>query len=211
MKKLVGLPALFALCLLLSGEVSAQKSLTLVGSYGSTNQRDDSKGSYGFGAQYRYFVRPNIAVGVSARYITENIDRELALKTIRGKATNIPVNLMAEYYFGTRGIKPYAGLEAGLNIQKIQGYNIIVDKSTIKPGISPKVGVILPLGRRLQFMIEGSYDVVIGSDNAVNVDGTKIGNELYSVKNSNQSITVTGGIRYIFGKMEKKVKSVPEP
>lgn len=210
MKKFFGLSA-FLVSLFIAGSASAQKSLTLLGTYGSTNQREDTKGAYGFGAQYRYFVKPNMAIGLSAKYITEDIDRPLSIKTIRGKATNIPVNLMAEYYFGKRGIRPYAGLEAGLNIQKIEGYNIIVDKSTIKPGISPKIGVIMPMGRRLQLMVEGSYDVIIGSANAVNVDPTKIGNDLYSVKNSNQSITVTGGIRYIFGKIEKKVKPVAEP
>ncbi|MCF2444118.1 porin family protein [Dyadobacter sp. CY345] len=211
MKKLFGLSTLLLLSFFFSGTASAQKSLTLLGTYGITNQSDDSDGAYGFGAQYRYFVKPNMAIGLSAKYITEDINRELSLKTIRGRATNIPVNLMGEYYFGSRGIKPYVGLEVGLNIQKIEGFNIIVDKSTIRPGVSPKVGIILPMGRRLQFMVEGSYDVVIGSANSVNVDATKIGNELYSVKNSNQSITVTGGIRYIFGKMEKKVKPVPEP
>ncbi len=211
MKKLFGLSSLLLLSFFFSGTASAQKSLTLLGTYGSTNQRDDSDGAYGFGAQYRYFVKPNMAIGLSAKYITEDINRELSLKTVRGRATNVPVNLMGEYYFGNKGIKPYVGLEVGLNIQKIEGFNIIVDKSTIRPGVSPKVGVILPMGRRLQLMVEGSYDMVIGSANSVNVDATKIGNELYSVKNSNQSITVTGGIRYIFGKMDKKVKPVPEP
>jgi len=211
MKKLLGLSVLFLISLIFSGKASAQSTLALTGTYGTTNQNDDSKGIYGGGFQYRYFLKSNIAVGLSGQYLIEKIDRALSLKTIRGQATYIPVNLMAEYYFREKGIRPYVGLEAGVNFQKVEGYNIIVDKSAVKPGIAPKVGVLLPMGRRLQFAVEASYNVVFGSDNSVNVDPNKIGNELYSVKNSNQSVTVTGGIRYIFGKVEKKVKPVPEP
>ena len=209
MKKLLSLSALFLFIFSFSENTFGQSSLTLLGTYGTTNQSDDSKGIAGGGLQYRRFIRPQIAVGLSAKYLVENLDRELSLKTIRGKASNVPVNLFAEYYFKTKGIRPYVGLEAGLNIEKIEGYNIIVDKTAVKPGIAPKVGVILPLGGRLQFMVEASYNIGIGSANSVNVDPSKVGNDLYSVKNSSQSVTVSGGIRYIFGKIEKKVKSVP--
>lgn len=211
MKKLLGLSALFLLTFLFSENVSAQSSLTLLGTYGSTNQNDISKGIFGGGAQYCYFVKPNIAVGLSAKYLIENFSNQLSLKTIRGRATNVPVNLMAEYYFKTKGIQPYAGLEAGINIQKIEGYNIIIDKSAVNPGLAPKVGVLLPIGRRLGFMVEAAYNVTFGSDNAVHMDPTKPDNDLYLLKNSKQSLTVTGGIRYVFGKVPKKSEVVAEP
>ncbi|MDQ6479882.1 outer membrane beta-barrel protein [Dyadobacter sp. LHD-138] len=211
MKKLLGLSVLFLLTFLFSENVSAQSSLTLLGTYGSTNQNDISKGIFGGGTQYRYFVKPNIAVGLSAKYLVENFSNQLSLKTIRGRATNVPVNLMAEYYFKTKGIQPYAGLEAGINIQKIEGYNIIIDKSAVNPGLAPKVGVLLPIGRRLGFMVEAAYNVTFGSDNAVHMDPTKPDNDLYLLKNSKQSVTVTGGIRYVFGKVPKKPEVTAEP
>lgn len=211
MKKLLGLSVLFLLTFLFSEKATAQSSLTLLGTYGRTNQNDISKGIFGGGAQYRYFIKPNIAVGLSGKYLVENFNHELSLKSIRGRSTNIPVNLMAEYYFKTSGIQPYAGLEVGVNIQKIEGYNIIIDKSAVNPGLAPKIGVLLPVGRRLGFMVEAAYNITLGSDNTVHMDPTKPNNDLYLLKNSKQSVTVTGGIRYVFGKVAKKTKPEVTP
>jgi outer membrane protein W len=143
-----------------------------------------------------------VAVGISGKYLMEELNRELSAKTIRGKATTIPINLLAEYYFKTDGIRPYAGFEAGLNILKIEGYNLPSDQIVVRPGLAPKVGIILPLGRRLSFMAEASYQVLIGSQNSLLMDPLKAGNDKYEVKNSRQAVTISGGITYIFGKKE---------
>ncbi|GLU52496.1 outer membrane beta-barrel protein [Dyadobacter frigoris] len=200
MKKLLVLFSLTLISLLFSTKTFAQSTLTLQGTYGFTNQSYISKGIYGGGAQYRYFVKPNVAVGISGRYLMEELKRDLSTKSIRGKATNIPINLLAEYYFKTEGIRPYAGIEAGLNILKIEGYNIVIDQTVLRPGVAPKIGLVLPLGRRLSFTVEAAYNVIIGSANSILMDPLKPGNEKYEVKNSNQAVTVSGGITYIFGK-----------
>ena len=200
MKKLSVVFSLALISLLVSFKSFSQSSITLMGTYGNTNQSNISEGIYGGGVQYRYFVRPNVAVGISGKYLMEELKRELSAKTIRGKAINIPINLMAEYYFKTQGIRPYAGIEAGLNILKIEGYNIIMDQTVLRPGVAPKIGIVLPLGKRLSFMAEASYQVVIGSANSLLMDPLRPDNPRYEVKNSNQAVTVNGGITYIFGK-----------
>ena len=200
MKKLSVVFSLALISLLVSFKSFSQSSITLMGTYGNTNQSNISEGIYGGGVQYRYFVRPNVAVGISGKYLMEELKRELSAKTIRGKAVNIPINLMAEYYFKTQGIRPYAGIEAGLNILKIEGYNIIMDQTVLRPGVAPKIGIVLPLGKRLSFMAEASYQVVIGSANSLLMDPLRPDNPRYEVKNSNQAVTVNGGITYIFGK-----------
>jgi hypothetical protein len=200
MKKLLVVFSLTLISFLVSFKSFSQSSLTLLGTYGSTNQSYISEGTYGGGAQYRYFVKPNVAVGISAKYLMEEIKRDLSSKTIRGKATNIPVNLFAEYYFKTEGIRPYAGLEAGLNILKIEGYNILIDQTVVRPGVAPKVGIVLPMGKRLSFIAEAQYHVIIGSANSILMDPLRPDNPKYEVKNSNQNITISGGITYIFGK-----------
>jgi len=200
MKKLSVVFSLALISLLVSFKSFSQSSVTLMGTYGTTNQSNISEGIYGGGVQYRYFVRPNVAVGISGKYLMEELKRELSAKTIRGKAVNIPINLMAEYYFKTQGIRPYAGIEAGLNILKIEGYNIVMDQTVLRPGVAPKIGIVLPLGKRLSFMAEASYQVVIGSANSLLMDPLRPDNPRYEVKNSNQAVTVNGGITYIFGK-----------
>jgi outer membrane protein W len=200
MKKLVVFFSLTLISSLVSFEGFSQSTLTVLGTYGSTSQSSASKGIYGGGAQYRYFVKPNVAVGISGKYLMEELNRELSAKTIRGKATTIPVNLLAEYYFKTEGIRPYAGIEAGLNILKIEGYNIPSDQTVVRPGLMPKAGIVLPLGKRLSFMAEAAYQVVLGSQNALLMDPLKAGNDKYVVKNSRQAVTISGGITYIFGK-----------
>ena len=200
MKKLSVVFSLILISLLVSFKSFSQSSVTLMGTYGTTNQSNISEGIYGGGVQYRYFVRPNVAVGISGKYLMEELKRELSAKTIRGKAVNIPINLMAEYYFKTQGIRPYAGIEAGLNILKIEGYNIVMDQTVLRPGVAPKIGIVLPLGKRLSFMAEASYQVVIGSANSLLMDPLRPDNPRYEVKNSNQAVTVNGGITYIFGK-----------
>ncbi|MEO6684545.1 MAG: hypothetical protein ABIN24_01215, partial [Dyadobacter sp.] len=147
MKKLLVVFSLTLISFLFSNETFAQSTLTLQGTYGFTNQSYISKGLYGGGFQYRYFVKPNVAVGVAGRYLMEELKRDLSTKSIRGTATNIPINLLAEYYFKTEGIRPYAGIEAGLNILKIEGYNIEINKTVLRPGIAPKVGLVLPMGK----------------------------------------------------------------
>jgi hypothetical protein len=198
MKKLSVVFPLTLISLLVSFKSFSQSSVTLMGTYGSTNQSHISKGIYGGGVQYRYFIKPNVAVGISGKYLMEEFNRELSSKTIRGKAVNIPVNLMAEYYFKTQGIRPYAGIEAGLNILKIEGYNIVIDQTVIRPGVAPKVGIVLPLGKRLSFIAEASYQMVIGSANSILMDPLRPNNPRYEVKNSNQAVTINGGITYIF-------------
>jgi len=200
MKKLSVVFSLALISLLVSFKSFSQSSVTLMGTYGTTNQSNISEGIYGGGVQYRYFVRPNVAVGISGKYLMEELKRELSAKTIRGKAVNIPINLTAEYYFKTQGIRPYAGIEAGLNILKIEGYNILMDQTLLRPGVAPKIGIVLPLGKRLSFMAEASYQVVIGSANSLLMDPLRPDNPRYEVKNSNQAVTVNGGITYIFGK-----------
>lgn len=200
MKKLSVVFSLALISLLVSFKSFSQSSITLMSTYGTTNQSNISEGIYGGGVQYRYFVRPNVAVGISGKYLMEELKRELSAKTIRGKAVNIPINLMAEYYFKTQGIRPYAGIEAGLNILKIEGYNIVMDQTVLRPGVAPKIGIVLPLGKRLSFMAEASYQVVTGSANSLLMDPLRPDNPRYEVKNSNQAVTVNGGITYIFGK-----------
>lgn len=200
MKKLLVVISLTLISFLFSNQTFAQSTLTVQGTYGFTNQSYISKGSYGGGLQYRYFVKPNVAIGLSGKYLMEELKRDLSSKSIRGKATTVPINLLAEYYFKTEGIRPYAGIEAGLNILKIEGYNIEIDKTVLRPGVTPKVGLVLPMGKRLSFTVELAYNVIIGSANSVLMDPLKPGNEKYEVKNSSQSFTTSGGITYIFGK-----------
>lgn len=203
MKKLLALFSLIIATFLFAGKASAQQSLTVLGTYGATNQSYISKGTYGGGLQYRRNIKPNIVVGLTAKYLIEDLDRELSAKTIRGRGTNVPVNLLGEYYFQTTGIRTYVGVEAGLNILKIEGYNIVMDQTTVRPGVAPKVGIVLPMGKRLSFIAEASYGVIFGSKNYLLMDPLKAGNEKYEVKNSNQSITINGGITYIFGKKKQ--------
>ena len=200
MKKLLVVFSLTLISFLFSSQTFAQSTLTVQGTYGFTNQSYISKGIYGGGLQYRNFIKPNIAVGISGKYWMEEIKRDLSSKSIRGKATTIPVNLFAEYYFQTEGIRTYAGLEAGANILKIEGYNIQIDKNVVRPGVAPKVGLVLPMGRRLSFTVELAYNIIIGGANSILMDPLKPGNEKYEVKNSNQAVTASGGITYIFGK-----------
>jgi hypothetical protein len=200
MKKLLVVLSLTLISLLISFKSFSQSSVTLIGTYGTTNQSHISEGIYGGGVQYRYFVKPNVTVGISGKYLMEDLKRELTSKTIRGKAVNIPINLLAEYYFKTQGIRPYAGVEVGLNILKIEGYNVVIDQMVIRPGVAPKVGIVLPLGKRLSFIAEASYQVVIGSANSLLMDPLRPNNPRYEVKNSSQAVTINGGITYIFGK-----------
>lgn len=190
------------LLFLLVGKVIAQPAISVHGIYGLSNQKVISSGILGGGVQLRYFLSPSIAVGLSAKYYTEDFSREVANKTIEASSTDIPVNALIEYYFPKKGfLRPYIGVETGIHYLNIESTKY--ENSSANFGVSPKVGVQFLFGKGFGAFAEGAYNFIAGSQNSIHLDPSNPNNINYRLKNSPQSVMVNVGVFYGLQRKDK--------
>jgi len=124
---------------------------------------------FGGGISGEYLVKPNIGVGLSAGYYgyqLTKVDGEKETVSI------MPVALTGRYYFLTKSIQPYAGVDVGLYTlgDKVtyQGESKSGSKSYF--GLAPVVGLQFKLSNTLALDVNTRYNLVfIEGDTGYNI------------------------------------------
>lgn len=161
--------------LLLSGQAKAQFQANVTGNYLAPTESGSSfsDGIWGGGVTLRYFLSPNLAVGLNGRYFTTKNSASFDLGSgagiggsVKASANLLMVTGQAEYFFSTSALRPYVGLEAGLyraavSAEISDGYQTLkLSDSGSNFGIAPKVGLQYAISPAFGVNADAGYHIV---------------------------------------------------
>jgi outer membrane protein W len=116
-----------------------------------------SDGYPGGGLTLRYFISPQLAVGINGRFLTKKLADVGGFSGFEVKAQSIAPGLQAEFFLTKSAIKPYVGIEGNYFMTKTNGsyqgeeYNY-TDNSF---GVAPKLGT--------QFMFSPTFGLDVNA------------------------------------------------
>ncbi|UHG89796.1 outer membrane beta-barrel protein [Spirosoma oryzicola] len=163
--------------LLFSSKAQAQFQANLMGNYLALTESGSSfsDGLWGGGATLRYFIKPNLAVGLNGRYFTTSNSANFAIDpgagvngSVKASGNILMVTGQAEYFFSTSALRPYVGLEAGLyraaaTFEITNGYQTFkASNSANNFGTAPKVGLQYALSPSLGLNADAGYHLIFG-------------------------------------------------
>ncbi|NEU69545.1 porin family protein [Spirosoma agri] len=132
-----------------------------------------SDGQWGGGATLRYYVKPNLAIGLNGRYFMKDYASSVNVYPTPGSAISIKAstNLLmvtgqAEYFFSESALRPYVGVEAGLyrtaaTLEISNGYNSEkASDNASNFGVAPKVGLQYALSPAIGINVDAGYHIV---------------------------------------------------
>jgi hypothetical protein len=136
----------------------------------------DMSDSWAAGAQVevnaKYLINGKIGVGVTSGY-------QHFFETDWGNSYDdisyeiIPIRFQGAYYFGKGKVKPYAGMELGVNLTNVEytyyGYSSSyywehVDRSKARFGGAPTFGILFDFSRVIGLDISLKYNFVVSDD-----------------------------------------------
>jgi len=144
------------------------------------------KGGIGFNIDGDYFLSPTLSVGVNTGYYGFKYDvaDDSLIKYDKAKYSIIPLNLKASYYFSEGPLRPYVGINLGMNIissnvtasvqslyfNEVSGEmetiwlsTEVIDKMT-KFGVAPMAGALYDVSDQLMLNFNLRYDYVNAKD-----------------------------------------------
>ncbi|SDM53349.1 outer membrane beta-barrel protein [Siphonobacter aquaeclarae] len=151
---------------------SAQVAFSLHGTVASTTL-DDSKVKGGLGANVKFFLGDNLAVGAAVKYISLSYEAtELPGGSVRSVGSLIPITGTVDYYFTKGFVRPYIGGEVGAYIHRydleLNGNNVYNSTNT-RLGATPKLGLTFALGN-FGIFAEGNYHFIFSNkDGSANI------------------------------------------
>ena len=149
--------ALFMCILFLPKKAQAQFQVNLMGSHLSSAESGSSfnSGLWGGGATLRYFISPQLAVGVNGRYFTRDVGVETGLyqSTFEVHLTNsATMSDLGKYVGNNFGVGPKVGLQYGIGpsfgVSIDASYNFIFDNSNTSKTILLGAGIFYTFGRK---------------------------------------------------------------
>lgn len=150
--------------------VQAQWQLNAIGSYvvpgGPVGPTNNKLG--GGGVALRYFLNPNVAIGVTAQYLTKG----LTYADIATRNSNRFVAAQAEYFFTRSALQPYMGVEAGLFANR---YRTEVPSHPLSPfegrnnwfSVGPKVGLQYMITPSIGLNTEATYKLIVDRGSSI--------------------------------------------
>lgn len=129
-------------------------------------------GVWGPGATFRYFVSPNLAVGLNTRYFTRSNSYQYANVSATQRGSALAGTGQVEYFFTTKSaLQPYLGAEIGVyhswykteySVSGVQSSSrsndsnlLLGPKAGLQYAVTPTVG--LSLDASYQFVIDRGY------------------------------------------------------
>ena len=132
---------------------------------------------FGGGINGEYLSTPNIGIGLSAGFYGYEVK-----KAGGEKATSllIPVVLTGRYYFLTKSIQPYAGVDAGLYTagykEEYPDYpEENYSESASKFGLAPVVGLQFKLSNALALDVNAKYNLIFTEGGPAKILGFNVG------------------------------------
>lgn len=135
---------------------------------------DSYKTGLAIDAGYYYRASSNLFVGIMGGY------HQFAASQGDGQLNLIPINAGVKYNFSLTGIQPYVGVEGG-------PYFLSNGDSETRFGVSPRIGLRVPLSSGIDLDLNLKYNVVFGDPN----NATYVG--------------ANGGFAYILDKAEERM------
>ncbi|MXV53251.1 outer membrane beta-barrel protein [Pedobacter sp. HMF7647] len=144
-----------------------------------------NKTSYrGATLQYRYMVKPNLAIGatVSWNSFEEYVERKTYYAPDNGSAITtdmdrfvyvFPVTIDGYYYFQNTGkLKPYAGLSLGTEYSDQTAYFNIYGIQDTNWGflVRPQVGLLIPFNSTVGAFVGATYNYATNSNDSFKID-----------------------------------------
>ena len=203
MKNRIALPMIAAM-ILCSFAASAQFTLGIQGSY-HTSSDADRKDQLGKGLQGKYFFKnTHLAVGMGMRHWVKNYEKTTVNdKDFRTADMSTTIAGFAEWYFGTKKLRPYVGTDIGVYASNInieleeKAFSFNAENNRTSFGIAPKAGLLFNTGIVSPF-IQAQYNFLF--------TGNKNGNQP-EVSNSKASFaTFDIGLLFNFPKCGCKEK-----
>jgi outer membrane protein W len=146
-----------------SVNTNAKFKLDFNGGLMSTFEKE-SKMYFGGGISGEYLVTPNIGIGLGVGYYTNSVTGYIEDYGVNGTVTSsfIPVTLFGRYYFLTKSIQPYAGVDIGLyNIGGKVEYEGESESGSISNfGLAPVLGLQFKLSKTLALDVNAKYNYI---------------------------------------------------
>ncbi|GHU79766.1 hypothetical protein FACS1894145_4630 [Bacteroidia bacterium] len=128
---------------------------------------------FGGGISGEYIATPNIGLGLNACYYTYGVEEE----EITVNNYIMPVTLTGKYYFLTKSIQPYGGVDVGLYTMginaKFQGGSESDSKSYF--GLAPVVGLQFKLSNTLSLDVNAKYNLIFSEGEYAKILGFNVG------------------------------------
>ncbi len=184
-----------ALLMLLIPAAKAQVAFSLHGTLAAPTL-DDANTRGGAGANLKFFLGKQFAIGAAAKYISLSYEANDNLD-LQAIGSLIPLTVTADYYLTSGFLRPYIGGEAGAYIQRFdlrQGNNDLYSSKSTRFGAAPKVGLAIAIGN-LGIFAEGNYHFIFSNkDGSANIGSSRNVN----FKNPQNLWSVNAGITFGF-------------
>jgi len=128
-----------------------------------------------------YLATPNIGLGINAGYYGYEVKiKKEDVVVAKVTPSLIPINLTGKYYFLTKSIQPYAGVEVGYyTIRDKEEYPDYpeenVSGSVSKFGLAPIVGFQFKLSNTLALDVNAKYNIIFGEGGSAKLLGLNVG------------------------------------
>ncbi|AUD01325.1 outer membrane beta-barrel protein [Spirosoma pollinicola] len=161
--------------LLLSNNAQAQFQANVNGNFLAATEKGSSfsDGLWGGGVTVRYFVNPNLAIGLNGRYFTKSNSASFVFDpgsgtngSVKASGNLLMVTGQAEYFFSESALRPYVGLEAGLyraaaTVEITNGIQTLKSADNdSKFGVAPKVGLQYAVAPSFGINADAGYHIV---------------------------------------------------
>jgi len=141
---------------------------------------DDAQ--FGGGISGEYLVTPNIGAGLNVGYYSLGSEKEeYGGVSVSANAYLIPVALTGKYYFLTKNIQPYAGVDVGLYTigakltLKYQGERESESDSESYFGLAPVAGLQFKLSNNLALDVNAKYNLIFSKGESTKLLGVNVG------------------------------------
>jgi outer membrane protein W len=126
-------------------------------------------GLWGPGATFRYFINPNVAIGLNTRYFTRNDSYQYGNVSASNRGSALSGAGQVEYFFTTKSaLQPYVGAEIGVyhnwyKTEYIAGGTPISSRGNDSNLLlGPKAGLQYAITPTAGLSLDASYQFLVG-------------------------------------------------
>lgn len=122
---------------------------------------DAANAGFGISGIFQYYLQPGLVIGGTIGYQSWGSD-------VDGVSfSNIPIMALLNYYFTAQGMKPFIGVELGLNASssEIKFFGISQSNSETNLGFSVLGGIETVLNEDLNLRVNAKYNIIFGDEN----------------------------------------------
>lgn len=154
--------------LLTTARLCAQIQVGVTGNYSGSVGRYASfaDGFWGGGLTARYFLKPQLAVGLNTRYFTHGESFSTSFAQINTRSAELRLTGEVDYFLTKAKLRPYVGIETGLyrSTFRLDTNVPAVETTTFSNtnfGFAPKIGLQYAITPTIALNTDVGYHIVI--------------------------------------------------